>query len=342
MLSGSQKVIEDAMPLIDLHRHLDGNIRLSTIIFLAEKFGIPLPSNDEPELASHVFISDKTTDLLAFLKKLDLGVSVIGSLDACRQIAYENVEDAINEGLDHVELRFSPYYMAKAFSLPLPAVVEAVVDGVKSANKEFDYNAKLLGILSRTFGVECCREELNALLMYSNNITAIDLAGDEKGFPAELFQSHFRLARDHGLEVTVHAGEADSAKSVWDSIQLLGASRIGHGVAAIRDQRLIEYMAKHRIGIESCLLSNYQTGTWTDIETHPVAQFLEAGIPVCLNTDDPGISNNVLTDEYALAKERLKMNTSQIKKLQQNSLDMAFLDKDERHAISANKKAKRT
>lgn len=319
---------------IDLHRHLDGNIRLATILDFALQHGFPLPADNVKSLSNVVYIQDQTSDLLAFLKRVDIGVSMLGSIDNCRRIAYENVVDAISEGLDHVELRFSPYYMARTHKLPLDAVVEAVVEAVESANKEHKYNAKLIGILSRSFGVKACHKELEAILgVSSSTIVGLDLAGDEKNYPAKLFTEHFTKARDAGLQITVHAGEADGPNSIWDAINLLGATRIGHGVAAIEDDHLLKYMARNQIGIESCILSNYQTGTWTNIASHPVKTFLEQGIPVCLNTDDPGVSNNTLKGEYALAEEKIQLTKLQLKKLKLNALDQAFLSENEKNAI---------
>jgi adenosine deaminase len=228
--------------------------------------------------------------------------------------------------------------MAQAHGLPLAGVVEAVVSGVNRANKEKYYNAKLIGILSRTFGVEACFEELNAILSVRSNTTrsnlvALDLAGDEKNFPARLFVDHFKLAREQGLDITVHAGEADGASSIWDAIKLLGATRIGHGVAAIRDESLMSYMATHKIGVETCILSNYQTGTWTNMATHPVKTFLLHGIEVCLNTDDPGVSNNTLISEYLLAESVLQLDDKTLVKLKDNSLSQAFLTLAEKNVI---------
>lgn len=321
--------------LIDLHRHLDGNVRVKTILELAETYNIALPSHDIEELAQHVFVSDTTPDLMAFLRKLDIGVSVLGSLDACKRIAYENVQDAINEGLHHVELRFSPYYMSRAFQLPMMGVIEAVIDGVREANNDFAYNAKLIGILSRTFGATSCMQELEALLTQKEFISAIDLAGDEKGFPAHLFTKHFDIAKQFGMHVTVHAGEASNSDSIWDAINLLHADRIGHGVSAYKDPALMDYMANHKIGLESCILSNYQTGTWLDIATHPVGLFLDNGIEVFLNTDDPGISNNTLESEYKLAKDLIGLSASNILCLQKNAFQQAFLTDKEKDAILA-------
>ncbi|OFA33369.1 adenosine deaminase [Glaciecola punicea] len=324
---------ESNLPLIDLHRHLDGNIRVSSILNLAVKNGIDLPYTDEQALSKHVFIQGKTTDLMAFLQKLDIGVSVLAHVEDCEKIAYENVIDAVNEGLAHVELRFSPYYMARAYNLPLIGVVEAVVAGVARANKEKNYKAKLIGILSRTFGVENCFKELDAILSAKSQIVALDLAGDEHNFPPALFINHFKIAREQGLNITVHAGEAGGANSIWDAINLLGASRIGHGVAAINDNRLLSYMAMHKIGIESCILSNYQTGTWLDMATHPVKSFLSHDIEVFLNTDDPGVSNNTLADEYSLAKTIVNLDDEAIRRLKMNAMSQAFLSSAEKNAI---------
>ncbi|MGJ8679134.1 adenosine deaminase [Paraglaciecola sp.] len=324
--------MQDESPslLIDLHRHLDGNIRVQTIIDLAEQYQVALPSYDLQTLQKHVFIQDKTSDLLSFLSKLDMGVSVLGQLDACKRIAFENVEDAIIEGLNHVELRFSPNYMAQAFNLPLEAVVEAVVAGVAEANQEYQYNAKLIGILSRSYGVETCKQELQALLSHSKDLVAIDLAGDELGFPAKLFVEHFNKVREASLAVTIHAGEADGPDSIWDAIHLLGATRIGHGVNAYQDPKLMEFIADQKIGIENCILSNYQTGTWLDMKSHPLQTFLDYGIEVFLNTDDPGISNNTLKSEYQLAKDELGLSHKQLKHMQQNALNQAFLSTAEK------------
>lgn len=320
---------------IDLHRHLDGNIRVSSILELAQLHHIVLPANTEDTLNKIVYIQDKTSDLLSFLQKLDLGVSVLADLDACKRIAFENVQDACSEGLHHVELRFSPYYMSRAFNLPLQGVVEAVVDGVKTANREYAYSAKLIGILSRTYGVNACMQELDSLLAVPDGIVAVDLAGDEGAFPAAWFVDHFAKVKLAGLHVTVHAGEAADEHSIWDAIKLLHADRIGHGIAAHKDPQLMEYLAKHNIGLENCLLSNYQTGTWTDIASHPVKQFLAAGIPACLNTDDPGVSNNTLESEYELAKNVLGLSEQELNTLRFNSLQQAFLSQKEKDAILA-------
>jgi adenosine deaminase len=327
-------MIDNTIPLVDIHRHLDGNIRAQTIWQLAKHHNIELPATSLQEFLPFVTIEKSEPDLLAFLQKLDWGVAVLANLDACKRVAYENVEDAFNAGLNYAELRFSPYYMAQSYQLPVAEVVAAVIDGIEAGQKDFAVKIKLIGILSRTFGVEKCQAELNGLLAHKEKLVAIDLAGDERGFPGGLFVEHFKQVRDASLEVTVHAGEAAGSDSVWQAIKELGASRIGHGVASIHDNSLMDYMAKHQITVEACLTSNYQTGTVSDLSQHPLKTFLSHGINVCLNTDDPAVEGIEIKDEYQLAASTLALNNSQLKSLQLNGIKGAFLSASERHSLN--------
>lgn len=333
-------MITKNLPLTDLHRHLDGNIRTQTILDLGTKFGVKLPANNIIDLTPYVQIVEAEPSLVAFLSKLDWGVAVLGDLDACRRVAYENVEDALNAQIDYAELRFSPYYMAMKHNLPVEGVVEAVVDGVKAGIRDFGIKANLIGIMSRTFGTEACQQELNAILSQRDNIVAVDLAGDELGQPGELFTSHFKQVRNSGLNITVHAGEAAGPESMWQAIQDLGATRIGHGVKAIQDPKLMDYLAEHKIGIESCLTSNIQTSTVESLQNHPLKQFLEHGVLACLNTDDPAVEGIELPHEYEVAAPQAGLSQEQIRQAQINGLELAFLSDSEKEELK-HKAAKR-
>ena len=174
-------MIDLTLPLTDIHRHLDGNIRAQTILDLGRQFNLALPADTLDTLRPHVQVTSNEPDLVSFLAKLDWGVKVLASLEACRRVAYENLEDAARNGLHYVELRFSPRYMAMTHQLPVAGVVEAVIAGVKEGSRDFNVEARLIGILSRTFGEAACEEELEALLAHRDGITALDLAGDEIG-----------------------------------------------------------------------------------------------------------------------------------------------------------------
>lgn len=313
------------MGKMDLHRHLDGNIRVATILDLGRKHGIPLPSFDLEELRPHVQVTVPEPGLMAFLQKFQWSVGVLSDTDACRRIAYENVEDARNEGLDYVELRFSPWFMAMAHGLDPRAVTEAVIQGVNEGRAAFGVKAELIGILSRTFGEDICWKELDALLACRSDLIAIDLAGDEAGFPAKLFKKHFAKVRDAGLHVTIHAGEAAGAESVWDAIRLLGAERIGHGIRAIEDPALLEFLIERKIGLECCPTSNVQTSTVPDYASHPLKQFLEMGLLATINTDDPGISAIDLDYELTKAAPAAGLTPELIAKAQANAVKIAFV-----------------
>ncbi|NHH99180.1 adenosine deaminase [Oceanimonas sp. MB9] len=328
-------MIDSSLPLLDLHRHLDGNIRPATILELGRAFDLALPADTLDGLLHHVQVQGNTPDLLAFLAKLDWGVRVLGNYDACRRVAYENVEDLSNAGIDYAELRFSPGYMAMNHHLDPEGVVEAVIDGVTAGSRDFGVPVKLIGIMSRTFGEAACTRELAACLAHAGKLVAMDLAGDEAGFPGERFTAHFRRVRNAGLRVTVHAGEAAGGASVWQAVRELGAERIGHGVRAVEDEALLDYLAEHGIGIESCLTSNLQTSTVADLAHHPVQRFLQKGIKVCLNTDDPAVEGIELRHEYTDAAVRAGLTAQQARQCQENALHMAFLDPNEKAALLA-------
>lgn len=330
-------MINKNLPLVDLHRHLDGNILPETIWKIAEKNSIELPAASLEELIPLTQIQDQTSDLLAFLQKLDYGVSVLATLDDCYTVAYENMLDAKRQGLDYVELRFSPYYMSMNHNLNMADLVAAVVDGVRAGEKDTGVKTNLIGILSRTFGAETCMAELQSLLTHKEKIVALDLAGDEINYPAEMYKEHFNKGRDAGWQITVHAGEADGPQSIWNAIEMLGATRIGHGVAATKDPALMEYMAKHNIAVESCPTSNYQTATISDVKDSPMPVFLENDIIVSLNTDDPAVSNIDLPHEYKVATDVIGMSDEQLAKVQENGVKSAFLSDGDKKALMDSK-----
>jgi len=328
-------MIDSKIPLTDIHRHLDGNIRAQTILDLGRQFNLAMPATTLETLLPHVQVGENEPDLVSFLQKLDWGVKVLGDLDACRRIAQENVEDAARAGIHYAELRFSPGYMAMTHNLPIAGVVEAVIDGVRAGCQQHNIDVRLIGIMSRTFGEDACLVELEGLLTHRDHITAVDLAGDELGFPGSEFLSHFTQARDAGFRVTVHAGEAAGPESIWQAIRELGAERIGHGVKAIEDRALMDFLAEHRIGIESCLTSNIQTSTVPSLAQHPLKIFLEHGILATINTDDPAVQGIELAHEYQHAAPAAGLSMAQMRQAQENGLTIAFLSDAEKAAVRA-------
>ncbi len=311
-------------PRIDLHRHLDGNIRLATVLELAEKNHVVLPAATAEELRPFVTVTGRESGLVAFLEKFRWSIAAVRTLEDCWRIAFENVEDALSERLDAVELRFSPAFMGSAGDLPIAAVAEAVTDGIRAGVAAFGVPVGVIGILSRTYGPEACVRELEGLLSVKDRLVAIDLAGDEAGYPAALFEPHFRRVRDAGLGVTVHAGEADGPWSVGEAIEKLGATRIGHGIRSIEDPALLDVLAQRGIGLECCPTSNVQTSSVPDYTRHPLRDFCEMGLRVTINTDDPGISGIDFDHELRVAQEECGLTAEQVETCLRNAQEMMF------------------
>jgi adenosine deaminase len=326
----SESNIDPSLPLIDLHRHIDGSVRLETILDLGKRHGIKLPGETPEELRPHVHVIERQPGVMAFIGKMLWMTAVLGDTDACRRIARENVEDAKREGIDYVELRFSPWFMGEPHQLDPARVTAAVVEGITEGAESTGVQVKLVGILSRTYGTEIAKKELAALLTQSEHITALDLAGDEAKFPPELFTEHFQRGRDAGWRITVHAGESGGPESVWDAVRLLGAERIGHGVRAMEDPVLLDFLREKKIGIEANLTSNVQTSTVPDLASHPLGAMLEHGLLASINTDDPGVSAIDLPHEFEIAAPAAGLSREQIRQAQINALETAFLSSEEK------------
>ena len=316
--------------LIDLHRHLDGSVRLETILDLGRRHGIPLPGDTLETLRPHVVVTTPQPGLVEFLAKFRWMTAVLADYDACRRVARENVEDAQREGIRYIELRFSPLFMADAHNLDPSRVTAAVIEGVREGEAVTGVKANLIGILTRTYGPVRARRELRALLDHRQEITALDLAGDEGNWPAELFVEHFKEGRDAGWHITVHAGEAAGAQSIVTAIDQLGATRIGHAVRAVEDPAVMDLLRERRIGIEANLTSNVQTSTVPDYASHPLRQFLEAGLLATINTDDPGISGIDLPYELDVAAPAAGLDEGQIVQALENAWEIAFLPAEEK------------
>ena len=331
-------VIHPNLPLIDLHRHLDGSVRLETILDVGLQHNLPLPAKDLEGLRPFVQVTTPVPGILEFFTKFEWQVGILVNYDVCRRIAYENVQDAQREGIDYIELRFSPEFMAQPHGLDPAGIVEAVVDGVAAGQRDFGVRANLIGIISRTFGVAAGWRELDALLSQRDHLVALDLAGDEVNYPGELFVEHFKRGRDAGWAITVHAGEAGGSTAVWQALRELGATRIGHAVRAVDDPALMTYLAENRIGVEMNLTSNVQTSTVPDYARHPLKTMLEHNILATINTDDPGISAIDLPFEYRVAATEAGLSQTQVTQAQQNALDLAFLSPEEKAALAAQKR----
>jgi adenosine deaminase len=326
--------MRNGRPLVELHRHLDGNVRLATVLDLARRHRLPLPAWTEAELAPHVRLADPVPDLMGFLARLDLLRSVLADLDAVRRVVRENLEDAAAEGIDAVELRFSPAFMAEPHGLDPVAVAHAACDALAAARGAVPVVAKLIVIVSRTYGPEAgWREVEAALACRDRGVVALDLAGDEAGFPGALFVDHFRRAGAAGLRLVAHAGEAAGPESVRQAVLGLGAERIGHGVRAIEDAATVDLLVARGVPLEVCPTSNVQTSTVRSYREHPLPALLARGVRATLSTDDPAVSGIDLAHEYRVARDEMGLDEAALAALQETALEAAFLTAEERRRL---------
>ena len=320
------------LPKFDLHRHLEGSIRPATIAGICKAHGVPLPTYDAGELASLVQLSGPVDDLGAFFEPFRIIKFCFVNREEIARITYEVIEDASLDGVEYVELRFSPEFMSFYHGLSMQEVMDGIVEGVAEAGRRFPTTAKLIVSISRHCSAEILGipwptpdEVVRLAVDYADRgVVGLDLSGRELGFPPELFIEHFKVARDAGLGITIHAGEDDGPASIRGAIEHLGATRIGHGVRIVQDPEVIRLAMDKGIVLEVCPTSNVLTHAVESFESHPVRQLYDMGLSVTINSDDPSVCSVTLSNEYALIIERYGFTLTDIERMIQISRSAAF------------------
>jgi adenosine deaminase len=323
-----------AIPKAELHLHLDGSLRPSTILQLADDAGVALPYRDEASLFDYLYVQDGR-NLVDYLKRFDLTLSVMQTAESLERTARELCEDAAAENVRYLEIRYSPILHQQG-DLTLEEAVEAPLRGVKQAEAAVGVRANLIicGIRNLPPDTSVRLAEL-AVAFKGRGVVAFDLAGGEAGNPASAHAEAFRIARQGNLSVTIHAGEAAGAESIADALHGCGADRIGHGTHLYEDLDLLAYVRDHQIPIEICLTSNVQTHAAESFETHPVRAYFDGGLLVSLHTDNRLMSGTTMTEEYARAAEHLDFTRAELTELILNGFRSAFLPWPEKQALLA-------
>jgi adenosine deaminase len=320
-----------ALPKIDLHRHLEGSLRLSTLAEIARQHGVDLPSWDLEELRPYVQIVDDPPNFQGFLAKFKPLRRFYSTREAVMRVAYEAAADAATDNVKYLELRFNPVTLARMQGFSYEEVADWVASAVESAQQDYNIQVRLIAQIGRDESIAVAQQVAEVAVAFQNRgFVGLDLAGDEIIYPtAAHFAEVFHWAKARGLHITIHAAEAGPARNIREAIELLGAERIGHGVRAVEDLSVMDLLAKHNITLEMCPTSNLQTGAISRPGQHPLWAYQQVGIRVTINTDDPSISDTTLTDEYLVALHGIGIPLRALRQMILTAAESAFLAETE-------------
>jgi len=318
------KIIKQ-MPKTDLHCHLDGSVRIDTVLDLAKKQNVELPTSDKKQLKKLLVPGLKCKSLVEYLRPFDITLSVMQEPEALKRTAFELAEDAAKENIWYLEVRYSPVLHTRK-GMKLTEIVDSVLDGLKEAEKKYAIKTGLIVCGMRNINPETSMTLAELATAYKNKgVVAFDLAGAEESYPAKHHREAFYLILNNNINCTAHAGEAYGPESIHQALHYCGAHRIGHGTRLKEDGDLLNFMNDHRIPLEVCLTSNIQTKASTSFETHPLKFYYDYGLRVTINTDNRLISQTTMTKELHLAARYADWNMPDLKNVIVSGFKSAFM-----------------
>ena len=315
-----------ALPKVELHRHLEGSLRLSTMLDIARKHGVTGPVSMF-NLSGLVQVQDQDPMTFSnFLDKFKTLRLFYRSPDVIHRVTREAVEDAANDNVRYLELRFTPVALSRAEGFPLHDVMDWVITSAQEAAKAYGIKVGLIASVNRHESPELAEQVAwLAVEHQKRGLFGLDLAGNEAEFKSTPFRDIFKDAKQSGLHITIHAGEWGPSENVRDAIENLGAERIGHGVRVLEDEKVTALALEHNTVFEVCVTSNFQSGVVTVLEDHPLPRMLESGLKVTVNTDDPSVSRITLSNEFQIALEKLNIPMDVLKKSVILAAESSFL-----------------
>jgi adenosine deaminase len=324
-----------SLPKVELHRHLEGSLRLSTLSEIARDYDLDFPEVNDLRPLVQIIQSDPRTSE-NFLSKFEVLRKFYRSPEIIKRITEEAIADAAADNIRYLELRFTPAALSKAAGFPLSEVLDWVLEGVVEAQSKYKITTRLLVSVNRHESLQIAeRAAQQAVDRLDSGIVGLDLAGDETQYPAAPFEPIFREARQSGLMTTIHAGEWGPAENVAQAVELLKADRIGHGVRVIENPEVVAVARELGTTFEVCPTSNYQSGVVTELSQHPIQEMIVSGLNTTINTDDPGISQITLSDEYWLFRERIGLQQATLQERVTAAARAAFLPPEERVRLAA-------
>ena len=313
------------LPKVELHCHLDGSLRIETILDLARRHNVSLPSSDASGLTKILSIGKKRGTLEEYITRFDITLSVMQTRDSLKRIAYELIEDVAAENIRYIEIRYSPI-LHTSNGMTLEEAIFSVRDGLKKGEKDFGVRSGIIVCGIRHISPEASLKLADLCVRFKNKgVVGFDLAGAEENFPAKDHREAFYMILNHNINATIHAGEAFGPTSIHQAIHYCGAHRIGHGTRLKENKDLMRYVNNHRIPLEICLTSNWHTFSVRSLKHHPMRYYYDQGIRVTLNTDNRLMSNTTLTKEFGLARDLFGFTLHDFREVTIVAMKSAFL-----------------
>jgi adenosine deaminase/aminodeoxyfutalosine deaminase len=306
-----------ALPKAELHLHLEGSIDVSTLLELRQRHGKDGSIEELAQLYQY-------SDFAAFLQAFKTITEDLQGPDDYELITYRLMEKLKAENVLHAEV-----YVSVGVCLWRKQDFDAIFAGLERGRQrgQRDFGISLLWIFDaiRQFGADRAQAVAELAVEHkSASVIGFGIGGDEQKAPPELFREVYAYAAEHGLRLTVHAGEAAGPDSIWGGLNLR-AERIGHGLSAAQDPELVEELSRRQVPVEICLTSNLRTGCCPSLADHPVRHYFDAGVMVTLNTDDPAMFSASLNREYQLAQDAFGFTDEHLRELARNSFEASFL-----------------
>lgn len=323
------------LPKVELHRHLELSFRHSTVRELALQHGIEVPAS-ETEFKAKFLVTEPMKDLGAVLNKFLTTQKILSSEEILTRITREAIEDAVGEGIKILELRYAPTFIQGGHEdLTFDQIHQAIVKGVKQCSA-LPIAVGLIATIQRILSLKHAENVCAFVINNKSTFVGVDLADNEVGFDSGPFAPVFIRAKNAGLHVTIHAGESPSptaGQSVIDAVEKLGATRIGHGLQIAHDARATEFVKKNNIVLELCPTSNYLTNAIPSLSAHPFRRLMEQGVLTTLNSDDPGIFDIDLVNEYKVMSELFHFSEKEFAAINDIAASASFIHLAERQKV---------
>lgn len=316
--------IIEKMPKIELHLHLEGAFTFESLFGLLEKYGGDSQIKTPADLKQKFVFRDFEHFLELWFWKNQFYREPVDFEDC----AYKVLESLSHQNVIYCEIFYSPWDFVSE-KLSVEEITESVLSGINRATNEFPIDCALIADIVRDYDCNSAIDRVKQVEPYKDQgVIGIGLGGSEQKYPARLFTDAFKRARDCGLHLTAHAGEASGPESVWEAINFLNAERIGHGIRAIEDPQLIEYLKDNNLPLEVCVNSNLKTKIFSSPELHPIKKFIDMDLNVTVNSDDPSMFGASLTEEFLILHDMFEMSLDDMRNVTFNALNSAFISND--------------